>query len=474
MQMWRQRIPQSSCKMSYSRPEYTLVPFSSNTSYKAWIYNHKFSDRPLTTIESFSDTEKVAVFLIFFPGSSGSYRQVRSIASNVLKRSLPSDKLAWITLDFAKDASAISSSVLLSQTQYTKSILSKLHNLNPMARFVFIGHSIGGVIAASIVSSRDVHFTCQNSNGIVAIGVPISPVIIFDWEMQKFYKSAFDCGNCISSIPMVSISGGERDHMVSSRHSQSVCVNHAFIISSKTKDINCAVDHKALVWCEQLVDYTANTVLGMARGESVEYEKMYPHDDVSALDLMYWAVVAAFIGGMGLPIQWIYPMVLCALLTFGYLYPSTCLISSTIIHLLNEIDTSKRKPSFHTVIPVCLTFTAALLFGYHYAIFIPLAFLSHQLIFHNHPSLTLCTISILVSSQALHTSPFQLILSYASLLSPFTVPSVQSPIVPILFTFTAIFLSSVYSLDFLFLLTQFPSVTLLLQISSYLKSFPSK
>ena len=89
--------------------------------------------------------------IIFIPGNSGSYKQVRSLASVALRKGLEKNwpiHIDYFTVDLNEEYSGIFGGILNEQKIYVeyciKAVLALYYNLaNPPQQVILIGHSMG-------------------------------------------------------------------------------------------------------------------------------------------------------------------------------------------------------------------------------------------------------------------------------------------------------------------------------------------
>ncbi len=124
---------------------------------------------------------------------------------------------------------------------------------------VLVGHSIGGVLAKSLLSRPG--FDSAKVSTVVTLATPHSPVLLPDRQTADFYdridaswdadRSADGSGR-LRDVTLVSVGGGERDIQVRSGLTRS---NHADVSVSTTAIPGAWVsaDHRCMAWCKQVV-----------------------------------------------------------------------------------------------------------------------------------------------------------------------------------------------------------------------------
>ena len=203
--------------------------------------------------------------MLFIPGNAGSSHQVRSIASSATRqyfssphvvspdfssRSPTTKPLDVFALEFNEDLSAFHGPTLLSERTYAFEAITYILSLYPPnTSIVVMGHSMGGVVATSLLPSPHI-------SAIVTMSTPHTlPPARFDNRIQAIY-SANHQRLIADPTPIVSICGGATDMMVPSES----CIlpepsaHDAFrktLFSSGMERCWTGVGHREMVWCHQ-------------------------------------------------------------------------------------------------------------------------------------------------------------------------------------------------------------------------------
>lgn len=121
----------------------------SSLSYKYRLF--RYSDSSVVS----SRTDCVPV--LFVPGSVGSYRQVRSLASTILREMKgQSGCYEFFAVDFRQEFVAFSSGLLRTQASYVNDVAAYLlRRLGHVDSFVLVGHSFGGVVLRLAETLKD-------------------------------------------------------------------------------------------------------------------------------------------------------------------------------------------------------------------------------------------------------------------------------------------------------------------------------
>ena len=177
--------------MTYMRPTYLPVPLppreASPHAYGVYLYRENVDGRSrFTAAREFEalgkpprDGGPTATPAVFLPGNGGSYRQVRSLASETARlaharrreaaasasgsasgagsepRSDPAPERAravvdidWFAVDFNEELSAFHAELLRRQTNHAREVVRRVLALYPPStRVILVGHSMGGLVA---------------------------------------------------------------------------------------------------------------------------------------------------------------------------------------------------------------------------------------------------------------------------------------------------------------------------------------
>lgn len=216
------------CKMTYMYPQYTKVKLSKNATVlgpQLAKYNlYTYTERGVGDIKTSAKLRVQPV--LFIPGNAGSYKQVRSIASETARQTKNLErgskqtltKFVFYAIDFNEEFSAFNGKSLLAQTRFTdfcvKEILAKY---NKDTRLILLGHSMGGIIARGV--ARVHNYNTETINGIVTLNTPHTyPVFAHSMRLNNYYSMLNSQQNeTENGIPVVSIGGGFRDSLVNTK-----------------------------------------------------------------------------------------------------------------------------------------------------------------------------------------------------------------------------------------------------------------
>lgn len=248
--------------------------------------------------------------VVFVPGNAGSFRQVRSLASaasrawwelpGVRKKGGAAPKeggknLDFFTLDYNDDFSAFHGQTLLDQAEYladsVRFILSLYHKESSSGHpdptsVIVVAHSMGGVVARAAFLHP--HFQAHSISTLVTFASPhVVPPVSVDRNVDRVYNhvngywrrgygltsdpeaDTVDEREALANLVLVSIGGGLSDDTIAS---ESVSLSsllpiddsHGFtVFTTAIPGVNTPIDHLAILWCQQLMDTVAKSILSI-------------------------------------------------------------------------------------------------------------------------------------------------------------------------------------------------------------------
>ncbi|KAF1976516.1 PGAP1-domain-containing protein [Bimuria novae-zelandiae CBS 107.79] len=275
------------CEMSYMRPAYfKFDDFDTEhtrfaNKYSLYIYREGGID---------NDRRVKGVPVLFIPGNAGSYKQVRSFASeaayyyhNSVRHDTASNSerkrpLDFFSVDFNEDFTAFHGQTLLDQAEYLNDAISfilslyhtpsqSLHdsNLPDPASVIIVGHSMGGVVARTMLTMPN--YQSKSINTIITLAAPHArPPVSFDGDIVRTYNGINDywrraysqkwaMNNPLWHVTLISIAGGGLDTIVSSDYASVASIvpeTHGFtVFTSSIPKVWTGADHLAITWCDQ-------------------------------------------------------------------------------------------------------------------------------------------------------------------------------------------------------------------------------
>ncbi|KAF8262780.1 PGAP1-like protein-domain-containing protein [Lactarius quietus] len=248
------------CRMSYMSPSY-LVQSHFDTSWTPFAKRYSLL---LYREVGWEDNQSRGVPVLFIPGNAGSAHQIRSIASSAARQYYTSpytsspdfssraiQPLDFFAVDYNEDLSALHGPTLDVETAYASSAISYILSLYPPGTSIIVmGHSMGGIVATSLLPS-------PNISAVITMSTPHQlPPARFDRRIAAIYKSN-QAALTASSTPILSLCGGAADLMVPS---ESCIVPKAAesglyrrtVFSSALEGCWTGVGHQVVVWCHQV------------------------------------------------------------------------------------------------------------------------------------------------------------------------------------------------------------------------------
>ncbi|KAL5436047.1 GPI inositol deacylase [Paraphaeosphaeria minitans] len=276
------------CVMSYMRPAYLKCDdFDTEhtrfaNKYALYLYREGGIDE---------DTRVKGVPVLFIPGNAGSYKQVRSYASeaayhyhNSIRHEAGANRatkrpLDFFAVDFNEDFTAFHGQTLLDQAEYLNDaisfILSLYHTPSRSLRdpalpdptsIIIVGHSMGGVVARTMLTMPN--YQSNSINTIITLAAPHArPPVSFDGDIvrtydginnywQRAYSQDKAVDNPLQHVTLISIAGGGLDTIVSSDYSSLASLvpeTHGFtVFTSSIPNAWTGADHLAITWCDQV------------------------------------------------------------------------------------------------------------------------------------------------------------------------------------------------------------------------------
>ncbi|KAF8204692.1 GPI-inositol-deacylase [Pholiota molesta] len=283
------------CRMSWMSPSYVQqANFNESWSslsrrYSLWLYREVGWD---------SLERRSSLPVLFIPGNAGSSHQVRSIASSATRqyfsspyeisstfRSRSLQPLDFFAVEFNEDLSAFHSATLESQTAYSAQAISYILSLYPPeTKIIVMGHSMGGIVATSLLPSN-------NISTVITMSTPHTlPPARFDFRIDKLYRKLQTILED-DPTPIVSICGGATDTMIPSESCilprTSKGVFRRTVFTSALEGAWTGVGHREMVWCHQVRWRVARAALelGAANDGSSRSDDSFDPTDAETLSL---------------------------------------------------------------------------------------------------------------------------------------------------------------------------------------------
>ena len=313
------------CVMTYMRPTYLPVPLppreASPHAYGVYLYRENVDGRSrFTAAREFEalgkpprDGGPTATPAVFLPGNGGSYRQVRSLASETARlaharrreaaasasgsasgagsepRSGPAPERAravvdvdWFAVDFNEELSAFHAELLRRQTNHAREVVRRVLALYPPStRVILVGHSMGGLVARGALVPLPPRVPTPPASP-----VPVSASVVLTLATPHAYSPAATQPSAarllatlnrawstrvVADVALVSIVGGVRDRQVSSSMARvDGLAPPRAALTVGVEDVpganDVSADHQSIAWCNQLVRVLADALLDVAEG----------------------------------------------------------------------------------------------------------------------------------------------------------------------------------------------------------------
>lgn len=294
------------CKGVYMSPAYAKIHAFDSThtrfasKYSLYLYREQNKDSIPDNSHNFNLSGSP---ILFIPGNAGSYKQVRSIAAETANQyfdnndfikslNINSNNMDFFTADFNEDFTAFHGRTMLDQAEYlndaVKFILSLYSDNSNNGKsipksVILLGHSMGGIVARVMLSLPN--YTENSVNTIITLSTPHNaPPTTFDGDLLNVYKLTDDfwrngfindntaisklnsiASKRLSDVSLISITGGVLDTTLPTDYTTLIGLipsTHGFAISTTgIPDVWTPIDHLAIVWCDQLRQVLARTLL---------------------------------------------------------------------------------------------------------------------------------------------------------------------------------------------------------------------
>lgn len=218
---------------------------------------------------------------MFIPGNAGSSHQVRSIASSAARQYYSSPfevstefsykdvrALDFFAVEFNEDLSAFHGTTLENQKKYTERAIDYILSLYPPnTSVIVIGHSMGGIVATSLLPH-------SNISAIITMSTPHTlPPARFDRRIDQIYNSHKQTLDS-DPTPILSLCGGATDLMIPSEScilpfpSDLNTPYRRTIFTSALEGSWTGVGHREMVWCHQVRWRVARAALELGAASS--------------------------------------------------------------------------------------------------------------------------------------------------------------------------------------------------------------
>lgn len=197
----------------------------------------------------------------------GSSRQVRSLGSllqNKTEQHGAKFHFDTFALDFNEELTAFNFEYVILQSEFLLASIQKIWSLYSTQPFgiVLIGHSMGGIVIQAAARNRN--FDKNKISFSITFATPYAePPFYFDTRYMDFWKQMNTIDRNNANVNVISISGGLRDEFIDESWTNASFLRASF--HSATVDrVWLEMDHKCILWCNQLVRQTSRLLFDYA------------------------------------------------------------------------------------------------------------------------------------------------------------------------------------------------------------------
>uniref|UniRef100_A0A2M4BCA0 GPI inositol-deacylase n=1 Tax=Anopheles marajoara TaxID=58244 RepID=A0A2M4BCA0_9DIPT len=291
-------IEENRCRMTYmfEHPQYTRIPVRGGERFPKYAL-YAYSEGYIT--QRVQQRHFTGAPVLFVPGSGGSFKQVRSLASVALRKGIDNNwqaHLDYFSVDLNEELSGVYGGYLQDQTDFLELCIQEIVRLYGArgARMFLVGHSVGGKLAQAVVAlGGNGKRIERHVAGIVTISAPMDkPVALLDHYHQSFYDRIEQAwranrsiavpgatvpspgGRPLDGILLVTIGGGIRDIIVhdgltASRYADLHAMTH------NIPNVWLSVDHLCAMWCLQFVLVTNRFLYSMIVAQQQQGRNSY-------------------------------------------------------------------------------------------------------------------------------------------------------------------------------------------------------
>lgn len=258
----------NSCSMTYMyrQLQFLKIPmqYTSTDKYSLSVYNEGYRWWNRSTIESGQ------IPVLFIPGSQGSAKQVRSLASvmqNKTEMRYSPFSFRFFAVDFDEEMTFLNGNIIDRQLDYVMHAVRKIQTMMRVKRkIVLVGHSYGGVIALLAAIHPDFH---KDFELVILKGAPLNKLpVVTDWLTMRLNKFLVNQWHFLQltdlkNVGVVAYTGGLRDYLIPDEWSKMRNITHRPLWAiDGVSDLGA--DHLAILWCNEFVRHVSRVLYSYA------------------------------------------------------------------------------------------------------------------------------------------------------------------------------------------------------------------
>lgn len=245
-------------------PQYTSV-FKSASGPSAFQYQDM----------RIGNNDRESMNLLFLPGHMGDHKQVRSLGSSGLRAKQFG---AVRALEFFEAPSVFLPCATHHQAQFAASILDNMRTASTASRdTLLIGHSMGAhAVLLAAAPNRTANETVQvgphSSTTVMLLASPLrAPAVGLSSCSWRAHDTLRFHARQLRALPnrdvtVVSLDGGDRDLLVDPRSARLDDLIEDHVSLGDPRLQFAGVDHRAILWCRQVVDGLVQGLAGWRQG----------------------------------------------------------------------------------------------------------------------------------------------------------------------------------------------------------------
>ncbi|EGT55236.1 hypothetical protein CAEBREN_29292 [Caenorhabditis brenneri] len=240
------------------------MQYTSTDKYSLSVYNEGYRWWNRSSIEAGQ------IPVLFIPGSQGSAKQIRSLASvmqNKTEMRRSPFSFRFFAVDFDEEMTFLNGNIINRQLDYVMHAVRKIQTMMRVKRkIVLIGHSYGGVIALLATIHPDFH---KDFELVIVKGAPLNKQpVVTDWLTMRLNKFLVNQWNILQltdlkNVGVVAYTGGLRDYLIPDEWSKMRNITHRPLWAiDGVSDLGA--DHLAILWCNEFVRHVSRVLYSYA------------------------------------------------------------------------------------------------------------------------------------------------------------------------------------------------------------------